>query len=73
MSDLMHRIDQKEIFVTIHPSHNRQLARELINLAHKGALYQNQINECADEIRVCCDESCRGRLYCKAYRAEVIE
>ena len=80
MSDLIKRINQREIFVTIHPSHNGQLSRELVNLARKGDLYQRQLDECADEMRkfhsagwTCCDDSCRGHRHCKAYKAEVIE
>lgn len=84
MSNLLKKIEHKELFVTVY-SKNRgkccsQLSRELVNLARKGSVYQQQLDECATELRkyhgtgwTCCDESCRGHMYCKAYVAEVIE
>jgi len=84
MSNLLKKIDQKEIFVTVYSKNQGkcfgQLSRELVNLARKGDLYQQQLDECAAEMRkyhgtgwTCCDDSCKGNIYCKAYKAEVIE
>lgn len=85
MSDLLKKIADKELFVTVCGKsgknlHSGQLARELINLAQKGELYQRQVNECAGEMRkyhgagwTCDDDSCQDHMYCKAFRAEVFE
>ena len=45
---------------------------ELLRLAKIGELYQEQINECADVLGICHDESCKGNMYCRAYKDEVI-
>ncbi|MCM0758079.1 hypothetical protein M7775_05745 [Sporomusa sphaeroides DSM 2875] len=75
---VINRIERGEITVTVGINNQNvkpediKNAAELLRLAKIGQLYQGQLNECADEIKLCHDETCKGNMYCKAYKVEVI-
>jgi hypothetical protein len=84
MSNLLKKIKDKELFVSVYSKSKGKcivhLSRELVNLANKGEAYQREIDNCAYELQKwhgegwqCQDSSCKGNEYCRAYKAEIIE